>query len=97
MEAIIRNIGNSKGIIIPQSFIKKYHFSKKVIISETQQGIIISSVKTRSLFEQMLEDLKVNKKKVYALMEKEASDPETIAYYEQQANELGDIDLEILG
>jgi len=28
-------------------------------------------------------------------MKQQASDPETIAYYEQQAKELGEIDLEI--
>lgn len=47
-------------------------------------------------FEQKLVDLKANKEKIYALMQKQASDPETIAYYEQQAKELGEIDLEIL-
>ena len=50
----------------------------------------------KSLFEIKLEDLKANKEQIYTLMEKEASDPETIAYYEQQAKELGDIDIEIM-
>ena len=96
MEIIIRDIGNSKGIILPQSLIKKYHFFKKVILSETPQGIIISSAETKSLFEQKLEKLKANKKNIYALMSKQAEDAETIAYYEQQAEEIGNIDLEIL-
>lgn len=47
-------------------------------------------------FEQKLVDLKANKEKIYALMQQQASDPETIAYYEQQAKELGDIDIEIM-
>ncbi|MBE7442056.1 MAG: hypothetical protein HS119_06340 [Flavobacteriales bacterium] len=47
-------------------------------------------------FEQKLVDLKANKEKIYALMQKQASDPDTITYYEQQAKELGGIDLEIL-
>lgn len=47
-------------------------------------------------FKTKLEDLKANKEKIYALMQQQASDPETIAYYEQQIKELGDIDIEIL-
>lgn len=50
----------------------------------------------KSLFENKLDELKTNKEKVYALMRQQASEPETIAYYEQQAKELGDIDIEIL-
>lgn len=47
-------------------------------------------------FEEKLDELKANKEQVYALMQQQASDPETIAYYEQQAKELGDIDIEIM-
>lgn len=50
----------------------------------------------KSLFEIKLDELRANKDKVYALMRKQASDPETIAYYEQQAKELGYIDIEIM-
>lgn len=50
----------------------------------------------KSLFEIKLDELKANKEKVYDLMRQQASDPETIAYYELQAKESGDIDLEIL-
>jgi len=56
----------------------------------------MKSPNKKSLFEIKLDELRANKDKVYALMRKQASDPETIAYYEQQAKELGDIDLEIL-
>ena len=50
----------------------------------------------KSLFEIKLDELRANKEKIYALMQVQASDPETIAYYEQQAKELEDIELEIL-
>ena len=46
--------------------------------------------------EQKIVELKANKEQIYALMQQQASDPETIAYYEQQAKELGDIDIEIM-
>ena len=49
----------------------------------------------KSLFEIKLEDLKANKEQIYAQMKEQASDPETIDYYEQQAKEFGNIDLEI--
>lgn len=50
----------------------------------------------KSLFKIKLDELRANKEKIYALMQVQASDPETIAYYEQQAKELEDIELEIL-
>lgn len=50
----------------------------------------------KSLLEIKLDELRANKEQIYALMQQQASDPETIAYYEQQAKELGEIDLEIL-
>lgn len=50
----------------------------------------------KSLFEVKLDELKANKKLIYAKMKEQASDPETVAYYEQQDKELGDIDLEVL-
>lgn len=46
--------------------------------------------------EQKIVELKANKEQIYALMQQQASDPETIAYYEQQAKELGDIGKEIM-
>lgn len=49
-----------------------------------------------NLFKNKLEELKANKEQIYTLMKEQASDPDTIAYYEQQAKELGDVDLEIL-
>lgn len=50
----------------------------------------------KNLFVIKLDELRANKEKIYALMQQQASDPETIAYYEQQAKKLEDIDLEIL-
>lgn len=50
----------------------------------------------KSLFEIKLDELRANKEKVYALVQQQASDSETITYYKQQAKEFGEIDLEIL-
>lgn len=50
----------------------------------------------KTLFQNKFEELKANKEQIYAQMKEQASDSETIAYYEQQAKELDDVDLEIL-
>lgn len=47
----------------------------------------------KSLFKIKLDELRANKERIYALMQQQASDPETIAYYEQQAKELGEIEI----
>jgi len=52
--------------------------------------------KNKSLFEKKIVKLKADKESIYTLMEQVASDPDTIAHYEQQAKELGDIDVEIM-
>lgn len=49
----------------------------------------------KNLFKNKLEELKVNKEQIYAQMKEQASDPDTIAHYEQQAKELGDVDIEV--
>lgn len=95
MIATIRNIGNSKGIIIPKSFIEKFHFLKTVTILETEDGLMITPTEEKSLYETKLAQLKLNKKQLYALMTKQAQDKKTIDYYNNQLD-LGDIDLEIL-
>lgn len=59
-------------------------------------GIIITPIESKSLFDEKLGKLKANKEAVYTLMEQEAAEPETIAHYEEQAKELGDIDVEII-
>ena len=43
MESIIRNIGNSKGIILPQSFLKECFIEDKVNIEVKDNLIIISA------------------------------------------------------
>jgi len=96
MKTSIRNIGNSKGVIIPNNLIKKYHFKKKVIFIETDAGLIIKPTQEKSLFEQKLVYVKANKDKIYRKMKQEAQNNEIIAYYEQQTDDYGNIDLEIL-
>ncbi|MDB5121204.1 MAG: putative PemI family protein [Sphingobacteriales bacterium] len=45
MQSTIRNIGNSKGIIIPQNFLKQCFIENEVVIEVKDNTIVISPVK----------------------------------------------------
>jgi antitoxin component of MazEF toxin-antitoxin module len=94
METKIRKIGNSSGIILPKSLVEKYDLSD-VIIEDHGDGIMIKPV-SKSIFQVKMEEARKNRKAVYSEMEKEASNPETIAFYEQEVEEWGDVDTEII-
>lgn len=94
--AIIRKIGNSKGIILPKKIIDKYHFCDLVIINEGEDGITIKPVKRKSLFREKLEKASAHKTQLYKTMEQEANNENTIAYYKNQIEEIGNIDLNII-
>lgn len=96
MEAIIRNIGNSKGIIIPKYLVDKYQLFSKVDLVESEFGIIISPIEKRNLFQEKLENLKRRKAQVYEEMSKVAESDEAINYYSNSNSELDDIDLDII-
>ncbi len=96
METIIRNIGNSKGIIIPKYFLDKYNFKNAVEIKEGEHSIIIKPLEEKSLFQKKLDALKADKYEVYNEMRSVAESDETINYYKMQEKEIDDIDLEII-
>jgi len=91
----LTTIGNSKAVIIPAELIKKYGL-EKVLIEETEEGILIKSVTAKSSFQDAVEKLRKNKTYLYKKMESEANEPETIAYYKKQAKGLSEIDLDII-
>jgi len=45
MQSTIRNIGNSKGIIIPQNFLKQCLIENEVIMEVKDNTIVISPIK----------------------------------------------------
>ncbi|MGY6521201.1 MAG: AbrB/MazE/SpoVT family DNA-binding domain-containing protein [Mongoliitalea sp.] len=94
METKIRKIGNSSGVILPKALIDKYALAE-VVIEDHGDGIMIRPA-TKSIFQLKMEEARKNKKEIYSTMEKEASDPNTRAYYKQEVEELGDIDTEII-
>ena len=44
MKSVIRNIGNSKGIIIPQNILKECHIESEINIEIHNNNIVISPV-----------------------------------------------------
>lgn len=94
METKIRKIGNSSGIILPKALIDKYDLTE-VIIEDHGDGIIIKPAK-KFLFQAKMEEARKNKNAIYSEMEKQASKPEIQAFYEQEAEDWGSIDTEII-
>lgn len=91
----LRNIGNSRGLIIPKAIIEKYNFLDEVEVIETASGLIIKSANESTLLEKKVKDLKENKTKLYATLAKQSLAKETKAYYKCKKNNLEDLDLEI--
>ena len=96
MEIAVRDIGNSKGIIIPKYFLDKYNFKKMVEIKEGKNGLIIKPVEEKSLFQKKLDVIKLNKYEIYDEMRVVAERDDTKEYYKNDVEGIGDIDLEIL-
>ena len=91
----LTSVGNSKAVILPSEMIKKYKL-QKIVIEETEDGILIRSAVQHTNFQKAIEKLRKNKVALYKRMEAQASDPETIKYYSKDANDFSDVDLNIL-
>ena len=89
------SVGNSKAVILPSEMIKKYKL-EKVVIEETEEGILIRSAVQNTNFQKAIEKLRKNKAALYKRIESQANDPETIKYYSKEANDFADVDLNIL-
>ncbi len=91
----LTSVGNSKAVILPSEMIKKYKL-EKVVIEETEEGILIRSAVTDTKFQKAVERLRKNKMALYKRMESQARDPETIQYYAKSANNFSDVDPDII-
>ena len=91
----LTSVGNSKAVILPAEMIKKYKLDK-IVIEETEDGILIRSAEKHTNFQKAVEKLRKNKAAIYKRIESQAKDPETINYYVQRANNFSDVDLDIL-
>jgi antitoxin component of MazEF toxin-antitoxin module len=91
----LTSVGNSKAVIIPAEMIKKYKL-EKVVIEETDEGILIRSAVQHTSFQKAMEKLRKNKAALYKRMESQANDPDTINYYAQVTNNFSDVDPDII-
>lgn len=89
----LTNVGNSKALILPKRLVNKYKLDQ-VSIRETAEGILIVPANLKPDFQEKLEKLRKNKKALYAKITKQASDPETLKYYDKEA--LNDVDTDII-
>lgn len=92
----LSKVGNSKALILPADLIKK-HRLETVSIEETEDGLLIKSVrKTKSAFEKKLDLLKKNKKTIYSKMKSQANEKATKALYDNNEYTMGNIALDII-
>ena len=92
----LTSVGNSKAVILPSEMVRKYKL-ERVIIEETEDGILIRPAIQHTDFKKAIEKLRRNKAGLYKGMEAQANDPETIRYYSNYANDFSNVDLNILG
>ena len=91
----LTSVGNSKAVILPSEMIKKYKL-EKVVIEETEEGILIRSAVEETNLQRAVEKLRKNKAVLYERIESQAKDPETIKYYAKKVNNFSDVDLDII-
>lgn len=95
MEKTLTTVGNSKALIIPAELIKKYKLDR-VVLEETENGILIRAVGKPDNFQEKLRKLREYKTEIYEKMENEAREPEVQQYYGNSSNDFSDVDIEIL-
>ncbi len=93
MVKTLTTVGNSKALILPKKLIDKYHLHK-VIIQETDEGILILPATGKPTFQEKLDILKKSKKEIYSRMKVQAEDLETKSYYEKV--DLSEVDVDIV-
>ncbi|HSF52117.1 MAG TPA: AbrB/MazE/SpoVT family DNA-binding domain-containing protein [Algoriphagus sp.] len=95
MVKTLTQVGNSKALIIPSELIKKYGL-EKVILEETENGLLIRSAIVEDDFQKRLVNLRENKTAIYQKMENEACEPDVRGYYSNPENDLSNVDPEVL-
>lgn len=92
----LTKVGNSKAVILPAQMIIKYKLGKKVMIEETENGILIHAILEETSFQKKLRKARENKEQIYSEMEKDANDPKVQAYYRNPKNTFDDADADIV-
>lgn len=91
----LTTVGNSKAVILPSEWVKKYKLDK-VVIEDTADGILIRPVVEQNNFQKRVDKLRRNKTALYKRIESQANEPEMIKYYAKKGNDLSDVDPDIV-
>lgn len=91
----LTTVGNSKAVILPSALVKKYKLDK-VVIEETDEGILIRPLEAQNRFQKKVERLRKNKSAVYKRIASQANEPEMIKYYRNAAHNFSDADPDII-
>lgn len=91
----LTTVGNSKAVILPAALVKKYKLDR-VVIEETDEGILIRPVGEQNRFQKKVEKLRKKKSAVYKRMAMQANEPEMIRYYMNTGNNFSDADPDII-
>lgn len=73
-------VGNSKAVILPAKWVKKFNVDE-VRLEETEEGILIKAVEQKSNFRNAIDRLRMNRTRVYKRIELQANHPDTKKYY----------------
>ena len=93
----LTKVGKNQALIIPAKMIIKYKLGKKVMIEETENGILIHAVhrEKQSSFQKKLQKLRDTKEQWSKRMREDSNNPEIRAHYTNANNNLSDIEPEI--
>lgn len=80
----LTDIGNSKGVLLPQDLLKRYGLENEIILEPTDDGILLKAHKPS--FSDRVNKLRKNKDKIYKRMKQQSEDKETQEYYERPEN-----------
>jgi len=96
MVKALTKVGNSHAVIIPAQMIIKFKLGKKVMIEETENGILIRAFQKETSFQKLLRKARENKEEIYRKMKEAADDPKVQAYYKDPKNTFDDVDADII-
>jgi antitoxin component of MazEF toxin-antitoxin module len=95
MEKKLTVVGNSKAVTLPSAWIKQ-HNVERVTMQITEEGILIKPVQSTNSFQLKMEKARHAKSAIYKIMEEQANDPSTIAFYESPINTFDNVDVDVL-
>lgn len=96
----LKKVGKDQALILPARMVIKYKLGKKVMIEETEDGILIHATDKKlpkeSSFQKRLAELRKNKAAIQKKIRDAANNPEVQAYYANPKNRFDDVDPDVI-